>query len=1205
MFLRTLELHGFKSFPNRTVLHFERGTTVVVGPNGSGKSNISDAMRWVLGELSSRNIRGTKMEDVIFGGTDDRRPMGFAEVSVTFDNTDKEHHSLNLPYDEVVVTRRYYRAGESEYFINRKPCRLKDIFELFMNTGVGREGYSIIGQGRIAEILSKKSEDRRNFFEEAAGISKFRMKKQDAEKKLAEAESNMVRVRDILTMLETRVGPLKRDSEKARRYLELYEQKKRADVSLWLYDTQRLRNDIALAKDACALSENELTLVSEALASLEAQRDRLDEESRSNHLLSEQLMVRIRELSKKIAELDSAYQLIENDSQHRNHMIEECTSRIGEADATVLSLGEDIQREEAHVLELSRAEDDLRDEHLALLAEQQQKTIAAQEKDRILAEKLNEMRELETVAADVRVRLDFLRNTKVSDSDKSEGLLEEIRAYEAEGERLRAEAERCEKAAAGFKAKISEYDATITSGTEETDETNRVRAEKMDDLAALKVQRSTSLQRAETLRRMEEHFEGYSNSIRFIMNRYEQNAIRGAGKIYGPLSQLISTDTEYAVAIETALGASIQNIVVDNDTTAKAAINCLKEHRAGRATFYPVSSIRSSGETEEVRRAASFKGYVGRADKLVTFEPTYREIVEWLLVRTVVFDNIDNASVAAKELRYRVKIVTLDGQVINAGGSFTGGSTKHDSGILSRSAEIEKLTAEAEELEKAIREAEASITAIDRRLEEIHNAVRDAEQQKELLLTMSRAQFAALDSANAKLEANENLTAKLRADRDALLTTGVRCEEEIAELTAKLAELEKKIAEIADFRAACEVEKNALLDERDALVEQASAIQVRIAETGKDIEAARMLIANARSGIESLTQSKEAQRDRIVDHQAFLLDQKNRMEANRRDREVLAAELAEIDSDRATAEADGDEFARRLSELKIQINNRRNQKELADETHRRNERRRERLEEEYDRLGSKLFDDYELTTEDARQLDYPPVTAENHAEYVAVQTDCRQKIKALGSVNLNAIEEYEEVRVQYESLSEQVQDIDRSREELLAIVQNLENEMKASFIEAFMQINKNFGIVFRELFGGGQAELSLTDPEDVLSCGIEIKAAPPGKIIKNLSLLSGGEQAFVACALFFAILKVNPTPFCLLDEIEAALDEVNVYRLGEYIKRFCGETQFILITHRRGTMQIADRLYGVTMPERGISKVIAMDVNEIETKNKEFTDGLL
>ena len=1204
MYLKSLELHGFKSFPNRTVLTFERGTTVVVGPNGSGKSNISDAMRWVLGELSSRNIRGTKMEDVIFGGTDDRRPMGFAEVSVCFDNTDKEH-ALNLPYDEVVVTRRYYRAGESEYFINRKPCRLRDIYELFMNTGVGREGYSIIGQGRIAEILSKKSEDRRNFFEEAAGISKFRFKKQEAEKKLADTENNMVRVRDILGELEGRVGPLKRDSEKARRYLELYDKKKRADVSLWLYDTQKLRNDIALCRDACSLSEHELALITESLASLEAQSDRLEEERRNSHLRSEQLLSQINETTKNIHRLDNEFGVMQKDAEHRDEMFAQHKLRIGEANRTLVALEEECKQNELKMLGFSQAESDLTDEHLGVLAKQQEKMLFAQEIEALLAKKLEELHILEQAAVDIRVRMDVLKSTKASGDDKSGSLQQEIARYEEEGRDLLAEAERCEKNAEGYKKRIAAFEETAHKGAEEGERLADQYKKAQDELADLQVQRSTYLQRAETLRRMEEHFEGYNNSVRFIMQRYEQNGVAGAGKIYGPVSKVISTDKDYVTAIETALGASLQNIVVDNDETAKAAIRCLRDNRAGRATFYPISAIRPTPETDEIRRAATYAGYVGRADKLVSCDAPYAGIVEWLLGRTVIFTDIDHATEAAKGLKYRVKLVTLDGQVINAGGSYTGGSVKHDSGILTRTAEIEKLDAQAADFAKKIQSAEKQIADLEAQITSARNATREAEQQKELLLTLSRSQFAALDNANAKLDANRNLTEKLKADLGALLQTDSACDEELATLSADLASYEEKIHALEELRAEKEIEKNALLDEREELAAKASEIQIRLAEIRGEMSAVEQLTQNTKQRMLELENEKAEHAKKMEEHESWLLDHKNVLDANRRDRDKYQLQMDEIGSDRESVESDNDEYDKRLNELKLQTRNKQNQKDLCTETHNRNRQKLEKLSDEYDRLGSRLYDDYELTAEDARALGYPPVTAENHREFAQIQHECKQAIRALGSVNVAAIEEYDVVKDRYETLSEQVNDLNRSYEELTGIVAKIEAEMKNSFITAFEEINRNFAVVFRELFGGGQAELVLTDPEDVLNCGIEVKAAPPGKIIKNLSLLSGGEQAFTACALFFSILKVNPTPFCLLDEIEAALDEVNVFRLGEYIKKFCGETQFILITHRRGTMQIADRLYGVTMPERGISRVIALDVNEIETKSKEFTDGLL
>ena len=1203
MYLKSLELHGFKSFPNRTVLNFERGVTVVVGPNGSGKSNISDAMRWVLGEISSKNIRGTKMEDVIFGGTDDRRPMGFAEVSVTFDNSDQTHR-IDSPYDEITVTRRYYRAGESEYLINRKPVRLKDIYELFLNTGIGREGYSIIGQGRVAEMISKKSEDRRNIFEEAAGISKFRYKKQEAERKLAETENNMVRVRDILGELELRVEPLARDAERAKSYLALSEEKKAADVSLWLFDTAKMRVELSEAENAYKLSAHELSIVNDAIKDLDAQSERLFDETQRSKLKSETLLTRIKEATKRLHELDSEYRLAEKDIGHKEELSKQNKERITALD-TLEKMAEDEHR---HALEKERAYDaaiaDLTDERLTLLARQQSLTEEIRRIEADLESNLQKLEETEHHAVDMRVRIDMLQKNQVAGKGKSAELLKEIEAYEREGEQYAEEAKRCEKSTEAFRVRIEQAEAQMA----EAEKALRIASAQKDELTAENgrrlVERDTLKQRADALRRMEEHFEGYNNSVRFVMQRAEEGAIDG--HVYGPLSKLMNVAPAHITAIETVLGAGIQNIVVEDEKTAKACIKALKDARAGRATFYPLTSIRSMGENEETRTAASLKGFVGRADKLVSTDARFREIIEWLLIRTAVFDNIDNASEAARRLRYRIRIVTLDGQIINAGGSYTGGSVKHDSGVLSRASDIEKLSREAENLTHLMQEGEKDITEMAKSCQQAQEAYRENEQQRELLLTMSRAQFSAFDSAKAKLEANRSLTEKLREDYRSLSDDENRSGEEIVLLTKKQTELQEKADDIRRFRAETEIRRHELTDERDEAMRLAGEMSVRIAETQKDKEAAVQAAAHALAQRESYQDERREKKEQIG---AFENEKKNLLSTQDNNRHVceqLEKELETLNLERAEAEETTTDFERRTAEIYAETKEKNEQKEICVRVHSRNENKLNALRDEQDRLGSRLWDDYELTYEDAVRLNYPPVTAETRAQIAAIQTSCRNKIRALGSVNVNAIEEYKEVKERYEALNTQVVDLNTSYAELSEIVSHIEEEMKNNFLATFNQINSNFSTVFTELFGGGTAELSLSDPENVLTSGIEIKAAPPGKIIKNLSLLSGGEQAFVAIALFFSILKVNPTPFCILDEIEAALDEVNVFRFGEYVKKFSAETQFVLITHRRGTMEVADRLYGVTMPERGISRVLPLQVSEIENKKKELLgDGLL
>ena len=1204
MYLKTLELHGFKSFPNKTVLSFERGATVIVGPNGSGKSNISDAMRWVLGELSSRNIRGTKMEDVIFGGTDDRRPMGFAEVSVTFDNTDPKNR-LDSEFDEVTVTRRYFRTGESEYLINREKKRLRDIYELFMNTGVGREGYSIIGQGKIAEIISKKSDERRQIFEEAAGISKYRHRKEETERKLKATQENLDRVKDILSLLEGRVGPLEKEAEKARKGLAIYEEKKRADVSLWLFDTQKIIADIEEAENAWKLSQHELEIIDQVISDLEAQGNNLYERTQANRLMSERLITKIRETDNKLHELDSAMQMADSDFRHSAELIKHARERIDEIESSKSNLLSSRKEYDVKKADIEESYKKLLDSRLEYLSEQQKLTEEVDTMKRKLEESLDELTVEENAATDLKIRIDVLKNSRVSDNTKSADIEKEIEKYEAEGEELKAEADRCEANASEFKTKIAEKDEIIFASTQRSDGLLIERENLVSELNSLTVQHDTFYQRADALQRMTEHFEGYAESIKFVMREYNAGNIRGNGEIYGPLSSLISVEKKYITAIETALGTSLQNIVVDNEEMAKAAIGTLKRANAGRATFYPISAIRSATETDEIREAANLPGYVGRADTLVGSEKKYRSIVEWLLLRTVVFDTIDSASDAAKKLRYRVKIVTLDGQIINAGGAFTGGSAKKDSGILSRITEISTLREKAAELESVIAKKRAELHEITEELRSCNDSLKNAEQEKELLLTLSRTQFAALDNANAKYSANRNILEKLNYDYENLIGKQTDADGEILRLSGEYEANLERIEALKKFRSEKSAEMGALDEKCDEIGQKANELYVTIAETRKDIESVQLMIDNINARVADLDADRNSQVARIDELNSKRDNIDNVKAENLSEYKALEAELESLNEQRREVEIGSDEFERELSSIREKTKEKNASRQTFYEAMIKNENRYNHLVERQDKLGSQLWDDYEITYEDAVALEYPAVTEENREEVAATQASCRARLRALGNYNPSAIEEYAEVKTQYDSLNTQFVDLTSSYDELVGIIARLEDEMRTSFITAFEAINKNFGITFKELFGGGNAELSLVDPEDILTSGIEIKAAPPGKIIKSLSLLSGGEQSFVAIALLFAILKVNPTPFCILDEIEAALDEVNVFRFGEYIKKFDDGTQFILITHRRGTMEIGDRLYGVTMPQRGISQAIELNVNEIEGKQKELLDGVL
>lgn len=1207
MYLKSLELHGFKSFPNRTVLTFERGTTVIVGPNGSGKSNISDAMRWVLGELSSRNIRGTKMEDVIFGGTDERHPMGFAEVSVTFDNTDMNHR-VDSPYDEIKVTRRYYRSGDSEYLINGQQRRLRDITELFMNTGIGREGYSIVGQGRVAELLSKKSEDRRNVFEEAAGIAKFRHRKEETERKRASTRDNMERIIDIFDELEKRLGPLTKDAEKARKYRDLLEKKKVADVSLWLYDTQKIRTDLEKARDTYQLSVRELESIEESLNSLRAQDQKLFDEMDTNRLASEQYLLKMNACRERIHTLENEISVMDTEVRHKTELIAACERRISEVEAAKAQLSGERGSESAKISSLKEELKKLMDERLGILADIQKLSASVARLEKELSDSLVTLNKSENAAMDLKVNVDILKRSFADGDERGKSVRDAIAEGEAKDTELLAEVDRCEKAASGFTERISELEKTSADCDTDIEKRRAEREDLAERSSALRADKAALEEAAAALRKMEEHFEGYGRAVRTVMEAYQGGKLRGGGVVYGPLSQLISVRSEHTTAIEATLGADLQHIVVEDEETAKAAISYLRDTQSGRTTFYPLTTIKPGNEPEEIRACASLAGYVDRADRLVACEEAFDDIIVWLLSRTVVFDTIDNAIAAARKIRYRAKLVTLDGQIINAGGSFTGGSSRAGggSGMLSRGADIEAKMAEAADLADKILDLTGEMKKKEKAIHDLEQGKRDAEQQIELLRTMARAQLSALDGAKLRLQANREQTESLREEYAVLAGKGKQYESELLSLTKSLEQQNAKTAALRAEREERDGERNRLLDERTATQEELNGLAIRITELQKEIEMNELLREGVDSRLSDLEHEREGQKNLMAEYRTAIEEVTKKQKESRASAQAEEESLQELNQKREETESNASSYNARLGEIREQVRIRQEQKDKCVNSNFHAENRLRRLEEDQERLGSKLWDEYEISYEDAVALDYPPVTAENRAEIGALQASCRNSMRALEPVNLGAIEEYTEVKTRYDEMEAQVNDLRVSYDKMTEIIEEMETNMKTQFVSAFAEINRNFGIVFTDLFGGGQAELLLTDPEDVLNCGIEIKAAPPGKIIKSLSLLSGGEQAFVAIALFFAILQVNPTPFCIFDEIEAALDAVNVFRFGEYVKKMSSDTQFILITHRPGTMEIAEQLYGVTMQERGVSRVLPMNPEQMEQMKEELKkDGVL
>ena len=1216
MYLKSIEMQGFKSFPDRTKLVFDPGhkgsdqlvtdgsvgVTVIVGPNGSGKSNIADAMRWVLGEISSKTLRSSKMEDVIFGGADSRRPMGYAEVSVTFDNT-SDFGKLDCPYDEVTVTRRYFRAGESEYLINRKAVRLKDIYELFLNTGIGRDGYSIIGQGRIADMVSRKSEERRSVFEDASGIAKYRVKKNEAERKLKATEDNLVRVRDIFAEVESQLIPLEKEANKARKGIVLLEAKKRADISLWLYDTEHLTGEINEATELRSHAEFDLHQAEEAVEALDVQRERLTEMTQGSRAASEELLGKITALTEAQHGLDSQYRVTETTMRHTEEM-------IAAAGDTHAALSRQLEADKAE-LEAHRAECKKLGEALEAL---EQRSAANDEEINTLNTRIDKLSELIDTAADdirareealmdLRVSLSVLETTRDSDSDRNSGILSEIEELETTSRALQTEVDNCQRVVDKYNEKINGYVEEITAAESRLTTLNEEYGDLHESRNTAILRRDSVTQRINTYRAMEAQLEGYADAVKFVMKSYREGRITGmggapCGKIYGPLSQLISVEQDYVTAVETALGSNLQNIVVEDEDTAKAAMYALKRANAGRTTFYPLTSMRPSVETDDMRRAAGFAGFVAVADTLVACDEKYKGVLSSLLGRTLVFDHIDHATAMAKALKYRVRVVTLDGQQINVGGSFTGGSAGRKNGSLSRAAEIKRMEEDLKGLETAVTEAETKLTSLREQIKRTDDDKSTLEDKRDLTRAIMAGETDKLSRARANLDANEALLNRVREDSEAILRQNEENETAMATLRAEETGLEQALTELKTLREEKAAERGDCEDRVDQLETAQTTLLIEISAARKDVETRETLASICEERMASTNNDVTVNEERVEAYRQKLAEATESQAENRRlfadGEKTLTALLA----DRARADENSAAYEQKLNTVNTRLREEMDRKENLFREFTTADSKLTGLQAEMDKLSGKLWEDYELSRADAIALGYPPVTPENRREVVATQTECRNKLRFIGHFDPDAVEKYNDTKNRYDTMSAQLSDLEKSRRELMGIIGRLEGEMKTAFVDAFNKINENFAVTFSELFGGGSAEISLSDPENVLESGIEIKAAPPGKIIKNLMQLSGGEQAFIGVALFFAILKVNPTPFCILDEIEAALDEVNVERLAQYIKRYSDETQFIMITHRRGTMAAATRLYGVTMPERGISKVLTLDVADI-AKNKE------
>ncbi len=1188
MLLKQLELQGFKTFADKTTLDFKEGITAVVGPNGSGKSNISDAMRWVLGEQSTRILRCAKMEDVVFNGTTKRKSQGFARVTLTIDNKDRR-----LPFDEdtVSVTRRYYRSGESEYLINKATVRLKDINELFMDTGLGRDGYSIIGQGKIDEIVSSRAQDRREIFEEAAGISRYRYRKTEAERRLQRTEDNLIRLRDILKELEDRVGPLRIQSEKAKEYLELSKEKRTLEIGLWVHTLKKSAQTLIEQDEKIKIAREQSENISIELEKIRNDNEQAYSQTNLCIVKADEIRRKIEEIDGFISENNKQQAVIENEIIHLEENVKHLQEEIEKASIfsedydketkekkdKILMLEESIERSEKEISNLRNNITGIQKTLEKSLADNK----ALSEEFSMLNEELSKAKIQNTASessiAEINIRMQESENLINSTSQKI------LQLEENKKEMLRKKTDidesvlKNENALRGVELKLSSKLKNIDALRE--------------NINTFTLDMRERERRVKILDDMEKNLEGFQRSVKVIMEQKNRGTIAG---IHGPVSKLFKVPTEYAIAIETALGSSMQHIVVDTDQNAKSCIRYLQQNRIGRATFLPINTIR--GRHIDVSQIKNSFGFVDVAANLCSCNEKYENIISSLLGGIVVAEDLDSATDMAKKSGYRFRIVTLDGQVINAGGSLTGGALVKNAGILSRSGEIDKLKKDALQLKEKI---DVNNKDLEKFLAEYKFMQNEALAYKEKVN----------DSNNEKVKLESNInnleytlkdttqtleTAK--ADKnsmslrlEALKKNSEKADTNISELEDKIRKIEKKITLYSG-------NKDKLLEEKETFSQELQQKELQKMSFQKDIETVKaeiLNIENRRLDKVSVINECKLKIQETLDSKKNMKNKSKEISKNTDEYQMQVKsykeEIENINSKRLEFEKENASFRKKEQE-KL------DERELIVRDLAKLEERKESLQANYDDIIGKLWDEYELTRSEAEE---EGCEIKNAYESQKTLSKIKSKIKSLGSVNVAAVEEYKEVSERYEFMKAQVQDVETSKKEILRLIRDLTLQMKEIFVERFQQINKHFNETYKELTDGGRAKLNLSEPDDVLNSGIEIEAEPKGKIVTRLELLSGGEKALVAISLYFAIMKVNPAPFCVLDEIEAALDDVNVDRFAAYLKKMNQNTQFIAITHRRGTMEGSDTMYGVTMQDEGVSKLLSLDLSQIN-KEKAF-----
>ncbi len=1186
MFLKSLEMQGFKSFPDKTVLKFEKGITAVVGPNGSGKSNISDAVRWVLGEKSSRSLRGSKMEDVIFSGTQGRRAQGFAQVTLTLDNADRSVPGHEE--DEISVTRRYYRSGNSEYLINGANVRLRDIEELFMDTGLGSDGYSMVGQGRIEDIISSRSSDRRDMFDEAAGIAHFRARRTDAQRRLSQAEENLVRLRDIMGELESRIGPLKEQSEKAQRYLILAQERKELEIGLLLRSAESANEELTKSAEKLDIAAAQHRQADDELAGIEKRIEDSIALTQSMNAQIDEIRRSGSHIDEEIARIEGLIAVDRNSIEHNNEAIERVRRDKDSADTTreelngqilthqerIAALTEALEQERGRLEELSATLSGARSEDEGLGGQMEALASEVSTLTLQIADARISLAADETSQAEIQARLEEIGRT-LSGQDEVRELLE--RRREQAQERLEESEEELESVSNS----LDGYALMAEKRRQKLENAQRAR----DDLS-IKLRQAQS--RAKMLDDMQKNMEGYSGSVKAVMKQARTGALTG---IHGAVTQIIHTQDRYSTAIETALGAAVQNIVTDTESDAKRAIYYLKEHSLGRATFLPLTSVH--GRTLNEPGLPGCRGFIDIASNLVTYDGQYGPVIQSLLGRTAVAQDMDCAIAIAKKYSYRFKIVTLDGQVLNAGGSMTGGSRVHSSGVIGRANELEKLAAQIKKMEDELRVGEEQFLAAkeeEARCRAEYEAAKAAVQNASEEKIRREGDIRLIDT---QLAAARDSAGGLDTERETLRVRLDEIEREKAEISARIDTLTQQSEEQNTRMAELTAGREELNAKREKLNEEISGINLKMLELNKDIQQSTAAVDELGRRLElhagRLTQfddeiAQTQQKNTALNENIVSLQ--NQIEELRLKGTDTRAQIDALIAQREQEEQKSTEL--RLLERAKSAEREKLSGELA-----RLEEKKASVRKEYDAAVARLFDEYQLTRREAQEQAKP---IENIREAQGRLNELKRAISALGSVNVGAVEEYKEVSERYEFMHGQISDVESSRDEINRLIEDLTARMGERFMTEFKKIDRYFGETFSRLFGGGAAKLVLDDPNDPLECGIDIEIQPPGKSVKNIDLFSGGEKGLAGIALLLAILHVKPAPFCIFDEVEAALDDVNVARYAAYLRSMTDHTQFVLITHRRGTMEEADTLYGVTMQEKGVSKLLKLNTAEVAAK---------